>query len=408
MEKKVDERKIMQFIENNKFIIFFMIITALSLLLRSKMFNYISDDFKDYLSPWFNEIKEGGGLLALKNQIGNYNAPYMTIMALLTYIPISPLISIKLVSLVFDYICAFTVVEIIKTLLKDNKNVKIYMLLGYSIVLFLPTVFLNSACWAQADSIYTTFVLISLLYLFRQKYTKSFIFLGIAFSFKLQIVFILPLYILMYISERKFSIYNFLIIPLVDLVMCIPSMIFGKSITDCIMIYFNQAGEYGNFLTMNFPNVYSMFIKSIYNDAPNLIQNTNDIIGTIGLFFTMFVFIIIALMVLYKKIKFDNRAIIEFGIWSILIATFFLPHMHDRYMYMADVIGIVYLIYNKRKFYIPLIIELVSLYTYMYYLFNSTAISIQLVSILNFVMLIIYSADMCKRYFYKNKTDKIE
>lgn len=82
--------------------------------------------------------------------------------------------------------------------------------------------------------------------------------------------------------------------------------------------------------------------------------------------------------------------------------------MHDRYMYMADVIGILYLIYNKRKFYIPLIIELVSLYTYMYYLFNSTAISIQLVSILNFVILIIYSVDMCKRYFFKKETEKIE
>ena len=155
---------------------------------------------------------------------------------------------------------------------------------------------------------------------------------------------------------------------------------------------------------MNFPNVYSMLFKSEFTDAPNLIQNTNDFVGTLGLYFTMFVFIIIAFMVLYKKVKFDNRAIIEFGIWSILIATFFLPHMHDRYMFMADVLGIIYLLYNKRKFYIPLIIEMISLYTYMYYLNGENAgISIQVMSVLNFAMIIVFSFDMYKRYFAKGE-----
>lgn len=411
INKKINEKSIMNYIEKHKFFIFFLIITALSLLLRSKMFNFVSDDYRDFLGPWFNQLKDGGGLFALKNQIGNYNAPYLTIMALLTYIPIPSLISIKLVSIIFDYLCAFAVAKIIEVLLKDNKNKQIFMLIGYSLVVFLPTVFLNSACWGQADSIYTAFVLFSLLYLFKKKYTKSFIFLGIAFSFKLQIVFILPLYILMYISERKFSIYNFLIVPLVNVVMCIPSMLFGKSLVSCLMVYLNQTGEYSQFLTMNFPNVYSVFFKSNYTSAPNLIPNPNDMIASIGIYFTIFVFVLIALMVLYKKVKFDNRAIIEFGIWSVLIATFFLPHMHDRYMYIADLLGIIYLVYNKRKFYIPLIIELISLYTYMYYLYGFTAINIQIVSILNLILITFYSADMCKRYFLKKEdknTDVIE
>ncbi len=407
MKKGLSKVKIIKFIEKNKLIFAFMIITALSLLLRSEMFYYISGDYENFLNPWFNQLKYGGGLFALKNNIGDYNAPYMTIMALLTYIPISSIISIKLVSLIFDYICAFTVVEIIKVLLqdkKDNKNLLIDMIIGYSIVLCLPTVFLNSSFWAQCDSIYTAFVLIAILFLFKQKYTKSFIILGIAFSFKLQTVFILPLYILMYISERKFSIYNFLIIPLIDLVMCMPAILFGKSITDCILVYFNQASEYSQYLTMNLPNVYSIFIKSNFEDTPNLISNFNDIIAKIGVFFTVFIFILIAIMVLYKKVKFDNIAILEFGIWSILIATFFLPFMHDRYMYMADILGVIYLIYNKRKFYIPIIIELISLYSYMYYLFGYIAIDIQIVSILNLVLIVLYSRDMCKKYFKENRS----
>ena len=401
LQEKFNEKKLFDFIEKHKFIIFFIIITAISLFLRSIMLGYESGDYKDFLRSWFHQLEAGGGLFALKNQIGNYNAPYMTIMAFLTYIPIEPLISIKLVSVIFDYICAITVMEIIKVLLKDNKNKQLYMLLGYSLVIFLPTVFLNSACWGQADSIYTAFVLMSLLYLFKHKYTNAFILLGIAFSFKLQIVFILPLYILMYLSERKFSIWNFALIPIMDFVMCLPAIVFGKSIMDCINVYVGQTSYYSHYLTMNYPNVYSLFLKTDFSNSPNSVLSINSFIGTIGIIFTVFVFVIIAFMVLYKKVKFDNKAIIEFAIWSILIATFFLPHMHDRYIYMADLIGLLYLIYNKKKFYIPLAIEFVSLYTYMYYLFENPGISIQVVSILNFVLLTLYSKDMIKTYFNK-------
>lgn len=325
----------------------------------------------------------------------------MTILAILTYFPISPLFSIKVVSIIFDYICAFLIMEIIGILINENKNKEKYMLLGYSLAVFLPTVFLNSACWGQADSIYTAFVLMSLLNLFKKKYTKAFIFLGIAFSFKLQTVFILPLYILMYLSERKFSLLNFGLIPLMDFVMCLPAMLFGKSISSCINVYIGQTNAYSRFLTMNFPNVYSMFFKSGFENHPDLIAAPNDFVSTIGIYFTAFLFIIIAAIVLYKKVKFDNKAIIEFGLWSILICTFFLPHMHDRYMYMADIIGILYLIYNKRKLYIPLAIELVSLSTYMYYLFDAIALDITTVSIVNFVLIILYSWNMIKTYFIK-------
>lgn len=396
--KLKEYRKNVDFIEKNKFIIFFMIITALSLYLRGKLINYASNDYIEFLKPWFDELKSGGGLTALQNKIGNYNAPYMTILALLTYISVDSIISIKVVSIIFDYICDFIILEILNVLLPNNKNKQKYILLSYCLIIFLPTMFLNSACWGQADSIYTAFILMSLLYLFKKKYTKSFIFLGIAFSFKLQTIFILPLYVLMYLSEKKFSIFNFLLIPFMDFVMCLPAILFGKSILDCIGVYIEQTSKYANYLTLNFPNVYSIFFKSSYANLPNIIESPNEIIGSIGVLFTIFIFIFMAILVLYKKVKFDNRAIIEFGLWSILIATFFLPQMHDRYLFVGDVLGILYYIYNKRKYYIPIAIELISLSTYVYYLFGGTAINIAYTSILNLVVVVLYSKNMYEKY----------
>lgn len=394
--KKVED-KIFEFIDKYKFIIFFILITVLSLLVRIVSINFESMDYKNFLEPWFNELKEYGGFKALNRDIGNYNAPYMTILAFLTYLPIKPIISIKAVSIVFDYLCAFAVVKIVKIILKDNKDENYISLILYGIIIFLPTIVLNGACWGQADSIYVAFILFSIKCLLEEKYIKSFILLGISFAFKLQFMFILPLYILIYISKRKFSILNFLIIPLMNVIMCIPAIIFGKSISSCMNVYINQASLNSDKLNMNFPNIYNIFFEL---NGRNFTYAPNEFISKIGIGITIFLFIIIAFAVLYKKIEFDNRKIIEFGLWSVMIATFFLPHMHDRYLFIGDILSLVYVIYNKKRFYIPIGIELISLYCYCYFLFGRNLnIPIQYISILYLILLVILSNDMYNKYF---------
>lgn len=323
----------------------------------------------------------------------------MTILALLTYLPIPSLISIKLVSVIFDFVCAVAVGKIALFVLKDNKHKEKLALLLYSVVLLLPTVFLNSAYWGQADSIYTAFILVSLLCLIKQKYIKSFILLGIAFSFKLQFIFILPLYILVYISERKFSILHFLIPIVSAFVMCIPSLIFGNTISNCINVYIGQVGTYNEYATLNFPNIYSIF----WSGSSNLINTPNEYVPKIGIFITLFIFVILAFLVLYKKIKFDSKAIIEFGLWSVMICTFFLPHMHERYLFIGDILAIVYLLFNKKKFYIPLLVQLVSVYGYIYLLFSGFGMEMKFLGIANLVLLVIYSKDMVKNFLIEKE-----
>jgi hypothetical protein len=42
-----------------------------------------------------------------------------------------------------------------------------------------------------------------------------------------------------------------------------------------------------------------------------------------------------------RKIKLRQSHIIDIALWSILMANFFLPAMHERYLYAADVLAIV-------------------------------------------------------------------
>ena len=119
---KIDFNKLWSFINKHIYFIIFFTMTILSLIIRLSLIEYTSGDYTNFLKPWFDNLVENGGIYGIANDISNYNAPYITIMALLTYIPISSLSSIKLVSIVFDYICAYAVYEIVFFIFYKNKK----------------------------------------------------------------------------------------------------------------------------------------------------------------------------------------------------------------------------------------------------------------------------------------------
>lgn len=382
----------MKWIIKNKLILIFILITGISTIIRINGIEFQSIDMIKCLYKWFEELKVNGGLNALALNIGDYNMPYMTIMALLTYLPISPLASIKAVSIIFDFLLAISCVSLLKELLKDKYNEKLGLLV-YSIIILLPTVILNSSYWGQCDSIYATFIIISLIYLIREKYLTSFILLGISFAFKLQFIFILPLYVLYFLAKRKLPIHYFLIIPIVNLVMCLPSIAFGKNVIDCMKIYFNQTGEYNNKISLNFPGIYNLVYDT--EEFSNEIPLPNEYLSKIMIFILGLIFVSLALYVIIRKVKFDNNLIIEVALWSVMVSTFLLPYMHDRYMFMADILSVIYCILNgRKKIYVPICVSLCSLYTYIAFLNRVSIIDIRFISIINCLVLLLLTRSM--------------
>ena len=338
-EIKVVENK--NIYSNYKEVFLISFISLLMLLIRISFFDFYSGDMIHYLEPWMDTLRKNGGFLALKREVGNYNMAYMYLLALGSYLPIPSIIYIKLLSVIADFLMALFSYKIIKLLTKNDKNSKIYAILGYFLVIASPTVFLNSSVWGQCDSIYTLFILISIYFYLSKRTTLSFIFLGISFSFKLQAIFILPAYILMFLKDKDIRFYHFLIIPLVNIISLIPANLLGRPWGELIAIYFSQTGYY-KALTMNMPNLYT-FIS--FND------NNYDMLFKLGILGTLTIFAIIFFIFLFLKFKCKKEDIILIGILGIMICVYFLPGMHDRYMYTADVLVILYcLVYRKQFF----------------------------------------------------------
>lgn len=378
------ERKIIEFIEKNWMILGFLVITILALLARFFVRKNISSDYIVFLEPWYNQLKEGGGLAALANYPGDYNAPYMTILALLTYTPLSSMLAIKLVSVAFDFALAIAAVMLVRQVCQGLvRGGQWILLVAYAAVLFLPTVLMNSAAWGQCDSIYATFAILSILFLLKEKHLWAFVMLGMAFSFKLQAVFLLPLFVILYFYKKNFSVLHFFIIPIMDLVLCLPALIMGWPMKNLLLVYFSQTQTYNAILASGFPS-----IAFIMNGDPGLWGKGLAVL-------TMAILFICLVVSLRKKLVWNAERILGLAIFTITIATFTLPYMHERYAYVGEILTLIYFIVYRKNFLLAMTVLITPIVTYSIFLFGLNW-DYKVISIIYGALLIFCLKDLAK------------
>ncbi|MDS0528183.1 hypothetical protein NNC19_21065 [Clostridium sp. SHJSY1] len=355
ISKRSRFKKIINIINDNK-LVAIIFISIIALIIRMNYLNNAGGDYDGFLSDWSKYLRDNGGFKAITSVETDYNAIYLYFLALFTYIPIKDLYLIKFLSFTFDFIMALAGYFLISYFKKDSHNKNIYQIAVFSGILLMPTVILNSSRWVQCDSIYTAFLFFSLYFIVKKKYNISFILYGVAITFKLQAIFLFPAYGIIYLKNREFSILKFLWIPLINIILYIPAVIIGKPISSILDAYICQTGKYAYKTTLGYPNIYYFFST----DNVSLIKP--------GIIFTMCLLSLLMLFVLYKKEKLGDKDIIELSITIIFLVTFFLPEMHDRYGYVAEVLSIIYFIIIKKDWLILLIININAIATYASYL----------------------------------------
>lgn len=389
------ERKFIYFVQKNIQLFFFIIITILALLMRNNLRFFQSGDYVYFLKPWTDYLEAHGGFLGIKSLESYYNMPYLYILAFITYLPASTLAKIKLVSILFDFITAILVMIIVKKLIKSSKN-SLVPCLAYALTLFIPTLVLNGTVWGQCDIIYTCFIVLSIYLLLEKKYTWTFIAYGIALAFKLQAIFVLPVYIFIYLKEKKFSILNFLWIPIVDFILYIPAWILGKPLAEIFDPYIMQIGQYKS-LVLNYSNLYS------------LLPDNYDFFATAGLFLSISELMIFYSLLIKNNTKIDEKNYITIFLITIMLCAYFLPSMHERYMFAADVISVIYLFLYPNRIFIPFIIWFINFNAYLPVIYGfGPIIDFKIMSILYFGLIIFLIWDLMKNMINKPKSALIK
>ncbi len=329
------------------------ILIFVSVWLRLAGLRFLSGDMDVFLLPWYNRLVTGG-FAALREPFSNYTPPYLYLLFLVTktagFLP--KVVGIKLLSILFDYLNAFLIYKILK--IKFPRSGVPWI--GASVFLLLPTMVLNSAYWGQCDSIYAFFWLACLFFLMKDQPLMAVIFLGVSFAIKAQAFFIAPLITLL-ILKKKIPWFYLGIVALVYILLMVPAALTGRSLTQLLMIYANQEETYSA-LSLHAPNLYLLFPANMHNHAIVLLGIVSTIVVVLA---WIFVYI-------DKVQEFSPESFILFAMMSVALMPFFLPKMHERYFYLADMISLLMAFYFSRGWLLALGYQLTSGLSYSVYL----------------------------------------
>lgn len=380
------EKKLLSGLEKNIIWIYLGLIVVASIVIRYLAMPFISDDMSTYLLGWFMQMQQLGGLHGLNVQVGNYSVLYQTFIAVITYIPVDPLISIKVFSCFFDYVLAFAVFFIMYE--KNDKKSLFPSVLAFAIILLSPVVFMNSSLWGQCDSIYTSLIMLSLYFFKKEKYVWVFLFFGLAFSFKMQAIFYLPFYLFAYLRTKKYSILHFLIVPATMIFVCIPAYIMGRGFKGFISPYYYQTDSL-NKMSFSYPSFWS-----ILSDLPKSEAAYCETFKNPAIILTFVILATLMIVLCIKKCELTKESFLYIAFILAFTCTEFLPSMHERYAFPIEILAII-IAFKQRKT-IPLAIWLTvsSCITYGSYLFGNN-MNLALLGIANLVTYIAYIYILC-------------
>ena len=310
-----------------------------AMLLRAACLNYTSDDYTNFLAGWVEFFRNNGGFAGLSADLGDYNVPYLYVLAAISYISIPDLYLIKLFSILADVLLAWGGFRLVRVL-RGGREGDHAPFLVFCLLLFLPTVVLNGAFWGQCDAVYGALVLHALVLALERRNSFSVALLAVAFSFKLQAIFLIPFWGVLWLARRvKFR--ELWVFPLTYLATAVPALLLGKPLADILRVYFNQAGEYANRLVLNAPTVYQFIPYGVEVDTAAAARL--GIAAAAVLVFALFA------LALWLGRRLDQSALFAMAVVLSIGVPFLLPHMHERYFFLADVITLCWACSDWRR-----------------------------------------------------------
>ncbi len=368
----LSSKRLAELAENNDDKLIMAVGIILAAMLRYFLRELETLDFADFTEQWYDFIVANGGFRALGSDFANYTPPYLYMLAIASVLfsGYSKVVAIKLVAILFDFACAFFIYKFVQHRYPTGSR----PLFAFLVLLFTPTVFLNSAFWGQADVIYTTAMVASLYFFLVRRDTAAFIAFGLAFSFKQQALFMAP-FLLILLLRRRVTWRSLFIIPLVYLVTIMPAAIAGRPLGELLLIYAQQVDFYP-ILTMNAANLYQWLPNDQY-----------DLLFPAGLVFAVAVGFLYATAVYKSRLRLSDRILVQLATISVVLMPYVLPKMHDRYFFAADVLSIIYAFFFPRYFFVPVLVIMTSLFSYGPFLFGREIIPLPLLAVVPIVTL---------------------
>ena len=324
------------------------------MMARLCLLPYPSNDYNSFLCHWVADLRAAPGLTGLGLSVGDYNVPYLYLLLLIAKTTSQDLYAIKLVSLAFDVLLAYFVMRLVRRF--DERPAVGFT--AFAATLALPTVLLNGAYWGQCDSIYVSLLVGCLTLALEGRSRTACLLLALAFSFKLQTVFFVPLFLLLVMTNRV-RLRDLWVLPAGFFATLLPALLAGRSLADTLSIYVRQTGTYRH-LVMNAPSFFRLFGT----------DNNFDVLNAVGLMLAGTATAALLALLWQRRERLDEGVLVDAALAFAIAMPFFLPRMHDRYFFLADLLSLVYAFRHRDRWYLPLLVVGASYTAYFHYLFG--------------------------------------
>ena len=329
------------------------LVIGLGLLIRKELIWYVSRDWTGYFELWLGELGKKG-IRALAESFYDYAPSYMYLLLIAAQFGAKSMIAMKLISVFFDLVLAVAAGLIVYEIRRKES----YAMVAFSVVWMAPTVISNSSMWGQCDAVYCSFLLLTVLFLIKDRSRPAMIFYGIAFAFKLQALFWFPVILLLWLY-KKIKTVDFIWIPAVYILSILPAWIAGRPLGELAGIYFAQTGIDINRLSMKYPNIYYIIGE----------LNLPEWYRSSGILYAVGVILLFMVVLIYKlmRTRLTPELLLLICYSQGALALYFLPQMHERYGYFIEVVAVILGILNLKLFWVPVVHILITFITYSYY-----------------------------------------
>lgn len=335
-------------------------VLSLAMGARMAVLSVISEDCRDYLLPWVNTMADMSFSQVMSTKVGDYTVIYQYLVFLFSRLPIDAVLLYKSFSFLFEGLLAYAIASLVCHVRGENARISRFALF-YLPVFFIPTLLLNGAVWAQCDVIYAALALCGLLWAMEGHGARASIAFTLSLCFKLQAIFLLPiLFLLLY--WKKLGLRHVVLMAITFLAVSLPAMLGGKGVKAILAIYLYQMNEY-KLLTLGAPSVYQFFNA--------FIPFTTEQAALCGVLFAFFCTALLLWLGTHSSEGSWTSAVLC-ALALCLCIPFFLPYMHERYFFLADMLCVVLVLVWPRRGWATFAVLCASLNGYGTYLFNRT------------------------------------
>ena len=394
---------LLKFVKKHYIILAMALVTVVAVVARYMFVMYPTNDLAGFIiNGWMGQIDELG-FDKFYLVYSDYPPIFLFFLAFLCMLPEGELttqysggygytfyanrmVYLKTLFLIFTIALAFGVFLLVKELTKsDNKA-----LVGYIATLVLPTIFVNSSVWGNADVIYAVFLIFSFYFALKDSSSLSFVFFGLSFANKLQAIFILPFLIYLVVS-RKLKLWPIVFAPLVYFITFIPAFIYGATVSEAFKYFEMQlSGQPG--LTYNAGTIWK-FLE--LNDSEIVVKN--------AMWFAILAIGALLAVLFLRNVDLKKKEnVFKVGFMLTMATIFFLPRMHERYYFIIEVLIVVYALIDKKWIYLVPLMQLSTMICYYPYLTGYYIISslgggtITIAAIINLFILCVSVYDVLK------------